>query len=74
MSRESKGKQKVPLPQQENKLQRGDKLLTAGQYLECKECLDKAVQGLIKSFGRAKVMTFQDWERETSALLNKKIW
>jgi hypothetical protein len=35
---------------------------------------DQAAAGLIRSLHKTKIMSFSDWERETAALLKKKIW
>jgi hypothetical protein len=48
-------------------------LLTVEQYL-MKAQQDKAVSDLIRSLHKTKIMSFADWERETSALLKKKTW
>jgi hypothetical protein len=43
------------------------------QYLR-KARQDKAVSDLVRSLHKTKIMSFADWERETSALLKKKTW
>ena len=48
-------------------------LLTVEQYLR-KARQDEGVSDLIRSLHRTKVMSFAEWERETSALLKKKTW
>jgi hypothetical protein len=48
-------------------------LLTAAQYVR-KAKLDEAVAGLIRSLRKTSIMPFEEWERETAALLKKKTW
>jgi hypothetical protein len=48
-------------------------LLTVEQYL-WKAKQDKAIADLVRSLRKTKVMTFEEWERETAALLKKKTW
>jgi hypothetical protein len=45
--------------------------LTADQYLR-RAGQDGAVSGLIRSLHKTDIMSFEDWERETSELLKKR--
>jgi hypothetical protein len=45
--------------------------LTVDQYLR-KAGQDKGISDLIRSLHKTKVGSFEEWERETAALLKKK--
>ena len=47
-------------------------LLTAEQYLR-KASMDKGIADLVRSLHKTRVATFEEWERETSALIKKRI-
>jgi hypothetical protein len=39
-----------------------------------KAVVDEAMSGLIRSLRKQKIVSFAEWEKETKALLEKKIW
>ena len=49
------------------------KLLTVEQYLR-RAAKELVVADLIRSLNGQKIMSFADWEKETTELLNRKIW
>jgi hypothetical protein len=50
-----------------------DKKLTVEQYLR-RAVKDQSIADLIRSLHRTKAMSFAEWEKQTEALLKKKIW
>ena len=63
------GNQKVVITQKAPQ----DKKLTVEQYLR-RAIKDQAIADLIRSLHRTKAMSFAEWEKQTEALLKKKIW
>jgi hypothetical protein len=62
-----------PKPEQKEAPPLGKKLLTVEQFLK-RAKQDQGIADLIRSLHRTKIMSFADWERETAALLKKKVW
>jgi hypothetical protein len=60
-------------PQEEPAGQARPGKLTAEQYLR-EAGLDQGISGLIRSLHRTKVLTFEEWGRQTDSLLRKKTW
>ena len=50
-----------------------NRLLTVDQYLAKAE-KEKPVEELLRSMYRTRIMSFADWNKETAALLQKKVW
>ena len=62
-----------PLEQEKPRKRNVPRLLTVDQFLR-RAGMDRATSDLVLSLYGTKIMSLADWESETGALLEKKIW